>query len=103
VQDAASLIGCLAENDCEGNFQIFNGGSGQRQTVLDILLALVDELQVKTKVEMCGRVKEGDPRHYWADTSKVEEIGWKARYSFSDGLKEYIEWFSKRKLLELRL
>ncbi len=91
VKDATELIYLLAQSQEE--YDVFNGGSGSRITVRKILLILAEELQTSSKICMGNESKKGDPKHYWADISKAQELGWTAQYKVADGLREYVKWF----------
>lgn len=95
VSDAASLVSCLAQKDL--GFAIFNGGSGSRVSVAEILSKLVVELKVSTEVVMGGQIKVGDPVHYWADNSTARELGWEPEIELGYGIREYASWFGKQK------
>ncbi len=91
VKDAAELIYLLANR--QTGYEIFNCGSGRRVTVKEILSILIKELQVSTKICMGNENKIGDPRHYWADILKVQQLGWTPQYEIANGLQEYVDWY----------
>lgn len=95
VQDAAELICLLAKSPV--GFEIFNGGSGKRMTVEEILSMLSGELGTSTEILMGNEDKPGDPRHYWADISRARQLGWAPRHKIEDGLREYAKWFKSHR------
>lgn len=91
VSDAARLI--VAASQLEDPFTVLNGGSGQRSTVLDSLTLLKKQLGSSSIIEFSGEVREGDPRHFLADMTRSNAIGWLPKVSFQDGFQEYAAWF----------
>lgn len=91
VRDAVSLIHLLVKSAT--GFEIFNGGSGERRTVSEILFMLSHALGKPAEILMGNENKKGDPLHYWADIAKAEKIGWTPQHKIERGLQEYVEWF----------
>lgn len=91
VSDAARLI--VAAAQLEDPFTVLNGGSGQRSTVLDTLTLLREQLGSSSCIEFNGEVREGDPRHYLADMTRANAIGWLPKVSLREGFQEYAAWF----------
>ncbi len=94
VADAAELIFSLSEIITNG-FEIYNGGSGRRLTVNEILTILSMELGSSVTFVMGGENKPGDPKHYWADIQKALKLGWSPQTDIKTGLREYVHWFTK--------
>lgn len=100
VKDAAELIFLLAES--EGTDEIVNGGTGEIRTNQQILNHMASLFEVDgQEVAFNQEYREGDPKHYWADSLRSKEKGWQPEIGIEDGLKEYVEWFRKQKKLEL--
>lgn len=95
VEDAAELIYLLSKSP--SGFDIVNGGSGTRIAVKDILAMLSDELETTVDILMGNENKPGDPKHYWANISKVQKLGWIPQVKIEDGLHEYVQWFKSHK------
>lgn len=93
IEDAVNLIYLMSQVN-EG-FRVVNGGSGERETVLKILLRLKKILDTEVEVVMNGNCKEGDPLHYWADIAKLRYLGWKPQKDLEIGLLEYVDWFQE--------
>jgi UDP-glucose 4-epimerase len=90
VDDAAALMAAFSKS-CP-SFKVVNGGSGERVTVSQVLHQLRDALGGSTRLEFNGAVKEGDPRHYHADTRQAQALGWQPSISLSQGLRDYAQW-----------
>jgi nucleoside-diphosphate-sugar epimerase len=91
VQDAVDLIYLLSKSSA--GFEIFNGGSGNRMTVKEILCMLSHEIGLSVEILMGNENKQGDPRHYWADITRLQKLGWAPQHKIKAGLREYVEWF----------
>ncbi len=73
--------------------RIYNVGTGHARTVRDVAEALARVLGVAIQPEVTGRFRAGDIRHCSADISSIErELGFAARISFAEGLRELLVW-----------
>jgi UDP-glucose 4-epimerase len=91
ARDAAQLVVDAAR--LEAPFTVLNGGSGQRVTVLETLIALRAQLRSNTEIKFNGTVRPGDPRYYHADMSRAAGMGWQPVVKLEEGFNEYAEWF----------
>ena len=96
VKDAAKLIFLLAEST--GTGEIVNGGTGEVRTNRQILNQMAALFAgAGQEVAFNQEYREGDPKHYWADTLRSKEKGWQPEIIIEDGLEEYVEWFRKQR------
>lgn len=78
----------LQEKGCE----IWNVGTGQGYSVLDIKNGFENVNQLKIVYEIVER-RDGDLASFYADPSKIKrELGWEAQYKLSDMLKDSWNW-----------
>jgi len=71
---------------------IFNIGTGEPYSVLDLVNAFEKVNNIKLNYEFGSR-REGDLPAVWAEVSKAEKIlGWKAQYSLEDMCKDSWNW-----------
>lgn len=91
IDDATALILKISERN--DRFSIFNGASGDRVTVRAVLEMLREELGVEARIQFNGAVREGDPRYYHADVTKLRNIDWVATVPLADGIRRYADWF----------
>jgi UDP-glucose 4-epimerase len=100
----AGEIGNLNDKNSDLNqYDVFNIGSDDTITVMQIAKIVIDQLSLKNenvKTEFKnsfkdGRGWEGDIPDFWLDCSKLKGIGWKPKYSSRDAVlrtcKEYIK------------
>lgn len=93
VKDVARAIR-LAMEKPEADGEVFNVGSGNKYTILEIADKLAEVMgKENLKAEVTGKYRVGDIRHCFADTTKTEKLlGFKPEVKFEDGLYELAEW-----------
>jgi dTDP-L-rhamnose 4-epimerase len=77
-----------AGQDGEARIAIYNVGSGQPRTVLDLAEALTEAVGGPRPV-VTGQFRRGDVRHVTADSTRIRaELGWQPRVVFREGIAE---------------
>lgn len=87
----------LAKQEEKPGVEIFNVGTGNGNTVLEVVQTFekVNQLQLPYTV---GPRRSGDVEQIWASTSKAENIlQWKPRHTLSDALRDAWNWEQKLK------
>jgi UDP-glucose 4-epimerase len=82
----------LLENQAEERFEVFNIGTGDGYSVLDVINTFekVNGLPVPHRI---GERREGDVIQVWADTSRVNSVlGWKTQRGLEDMLRDAWRW-----------
>jgi dTDP-L-rhamnose 4-epimerase len=74
--------------------EVFNVGSGQPQTVLDIASRLARVMgRSEVRPEILGKYRVGDIRHCFADISKARAVlGYEPQVTLDDGMAELASW-----------
>jgi UDP-glucose 4-epimerase len=93
IDDAVHLIYKLTEL-MPSNI-VVNGASGNRITVRAIIEMLQYILNPSIKIIFNNIVRQGDPRFYFADVSKIKQIGWQPNVTLATGISDYLTWFRK--------
>ncbi len=76
----------------EGNFEIFNVGTGKGSTVLEVVKAFEESTGVKLDYKI-GPRRAGDVEQVWGDVSKAEkELNWKAELGLEDMMRSAWAW-----------
>lgn len=89
----------LLENKQKKNFEIFNLGTGEGYTVLQLIREFEKATGVKVKHKIVAR-RPGDIEKVWADTSFANtELGWKAEIALEDTLRSAWNWEKKYRAL----
>jgi dTDP-L-rhamnose 4-epimerase len=87
VRDVASANLAAIEwtaNQPAETSRAFNVGSGVVHTIADLAL------QLSPRIEVTGEYRLGDVRHITASSARLrDELGWSARVSFEDGMREF--------------
>jgi dTDP-L-rhamnose 4-epimerase len=75
--------------------QVYNIGSGQDRSVLDVARSLARAMGRDIAPEVTGKSRTGDIRHCFADISKAQaELGYAPRMDFGEGLAELVNWLA---------
>jgi UDP-glucose 4-epimerase len=78
-----------------GEIEFFNVGTGNGQTVLEVIESFERSTGQKLAYELVDR-RQGDIEQIWADTTKVEHVlGWKASRSLDEMTHSAWEWEKK--------
>ncbi len=76
-------------------YEVFNLGTGEGSTVLDVILTFQSVNGVKINYQVAER-RPGDVEKVWADTRKANEVlGWKTELGLDVMLKSAWEWEKK--------
>jgi dTDP-L-rhamnose 4-epimerase len=93
VHDIA-LASILAMEKPEADYEVFNIGSGNSYSVVEIagkLSAILNKEDLEP--EITGKYRVGDIRHCFSDISKARQIlGYEPRVTLESGLSELAEW-----------
>ena len=82
----------LLENRNKDDFEIFNLGTGQGVSVLELINVFEKVSGVKLNYKIAGR-RYGDVEQVWADTAYANnELGWVAQSTLEETLKSAWDW-----------
>ncbi|MFC1570209.1 NAD-dependent epimerase/dehydratase family protein [Candidatus Omnitrophota bacterium] len=98
VKDVAKA-NVLAMEKEEADYEVFNVGSGEVETILGIAEVLSGKIAPGKDIqpEVTNAFREGDVRHCFADTSKIARVlGFKPQLKFADGIMELVEWVRRQ-------
>ena len=85
----------MLDNKSEDKLEIFNIGTGQGLSVLQLLNAFETATGVKVPHKIVGR-REGDIVQIWANPKKANEVlGWKAEVPIEDTMRSAWKWQQK--------
>lgn len=82
----------LLEGKNEENYEVFNVGTGQGSSVLEVIASFERVSGTKLNYKIVGR-RSGDIVSAYADTAKANEVlGWKAESSLDEAMKSAWDW-----------
>jgi dTDP-L-rhamnose 4-epimerase len=94
----ATILGI--ENEAADN-NIFNVGSGEPVTVLEVAQALIKNYKNEVPLNITGNYRLGDIRHNFADLTKIETtLAFKPLVSFNEGIYKFCEWVNTQDIKE---
>lgn len=80
----------------KGGYEVFNVGTGEGASVLEAIQAFEEATGISIPYRI-GPRRPGDVEQIWADTQKAErELGWSARYTLSDAMRDAWKWEQER-------
>lgn len=89
----------LALENSAADHQVFNVGTGVPVDVLEVVQELTTNYGVPVKSRISGNYRLGDIRHNFADMTKINKaLGFTAKTSFKDGIKQFTDWVSQQQL-----
>jgi dTDP-L-rhamnose 4-epimerase len=96
VEDVAQAFVLAMEHPAAPG-EVYNVGSGQDRSVEEVADLLARAMNKTIAPEITGKARIGDIRHCIADITKVQQdLGYKPRRDFSEGLAELAEWVAKQ-------
>ena len=91
-----ALILAMRRREADG--QVFNVGTGQAITVMEVASVLASSLGKRIAPKILGSFREGDVRHNLADISKISRmLGYKARVGFREGMEQLASWIKDQR------
>lgn len=83
----------------EANGHVFNVGTGVAIDVLTVAQTLCKHYGIDVPLTVSGNYRLGDIRHNYADITLANQIlGFKPRWSFDAGIKQFSEWVNRQEL-----
>ena len=89
VDDLANACLYLLENDKDG---VVNIGSGEEVSIEKLAMLIKDVIGYKGVIEYDANMPDGSSRKF-LDSSKINEMGWRACTDLLSGIKKTYKWF----------
>ncbi|MFC3198708.1 UDP-glucose 4-epimerase GalE [Parapedobacter deserti] len=87
-----AAIRLLENGNPNGNFDVFNVGTGRGYSVLEVIAAFEEATGVKLDYQI-GPRRAGDVEQVWGDVSKsTKELGWKAELGIAEMMQSAWRW-----------
>lgn len=72
--------------------QVYNLANGVEVTIKEAATQFVKYYDSSIKINFNNQVRSGDPINWRADITKISSLGFRASYTFDDGIKETALW-----------
>ena len=73
---------------------IYNIGTGEERTNLEVTHAILEEVGADKELIEFVDDRPGHDQRYALNSSKIQSLGWEPKYSFEQGLKTTVEYYS---------
>ena len=74
--------------------EVYNIGGNNEKKNIEIVRLILNYLEKSENLIKYVEDRLGHDRRYAIDSSKIqEELGWKPRYNFEDGIRDTVEWY----------
>ncbi|OQA05160.1 MAG: UDP-glucose 4-epimerase [Firmicutes bacterium ADurb.Bin373] len=94
VKDAVQAALVVAEKGALRG-ETYNLASGKATSILELTRKIADELDASPVFNFSGDLRAGEPDKWVFDQSRLAEIGFKPKYSLSEGIRETSKWIKK--------
>lgn len=71
---------------------VYNLANGSETTIADASQAFINNFDSTLSIQFNNKQREGDPKNWIADITKIKSIGYNSKYTFTEGIKTTIEW-----------
>ncbi len=96
VEDHCSAIDLVLHHGREG--EVYNIGGNNERRNIDIVRLILRELGKDESLIRFVEDRPGHDRRYAIDATRIRnELGWKPRYSFREGIRETIKWYIRNR------
>jgi dTDP-glucose 4,6-dehydratase len=93
VSDHCRAVEFLLDHGTPG--EIYNVGGGNERTNLEITEKILELLNKDESMIEYVTDRPGHDFRYSLDCGKLHSLGWSPRYSFEDGLKDTVTWYTR--------
>ncbi len=86
----------LVMENIDAHQKIYNVGTGNPLTLIDIARTLIDEMGSQVTPKILNQYRVGDMRHCFPDITRLQKIGFKPKVTFKSGVSEFVEWVKQQ-------
>jgi len=94
IEDAIQILIAAAQKASCTPF-IVNGGTGISTSVYDVATTLCEAWVESPQIKFSGKQRSGDPFSLIADTQRLHNLGFVAKYKLAEGIEKYVRWFKQ--------
>jgi UDP-glucose 4-epimerase len=93
IDDVMQAIHCVVNHQqANSGFTVFNVANGAEESINSVASLFLKHYAPNVAVKFIGQAKEGDPKNWRADITKLSQIGYKRTVSMEEGIIRYAEW-----------
>ncbi|WP_313386838.1 NAD-dependent epimerase [Chishuiella sp.] len=94
IEDIVQGIIITLHHPCNKNiaYQLFNIGNGSPVSLMYFIECIENSLGVKAKKNMLP-MQPGDVPRTWADTTSLNQLGYRSTTPIEEGIQQFVEWF----------
>ena len=92
VDDLSNAIAFIIQH--RPDIKLLNVGSGKEILIKDLVMLIKDIVQFKGEIKFDHTKPDGNPRKLM-DSSKLQNLGWRASINLEEGLKKTYDWYIK--------
>jgi len=82
----------LVFEDARANGQVYNVGSGQAGSVLQLAECVAARAGTGSRPQVTGEYRFGDTRHIISDIARLRALGWEPAGTIASNTDEYLAW-----------
>lgn len=75
-------------------YRVANIGNGKPVALMAFISEIEKNLKIKAQKDLLP-MQPGDVPKTWADTSKLEQLGYESNFSIQQGVKNFIDWYKE--------
>jgi dTDP-glucose 4,6-dehydratase/UDP-glucose 4-epimerase len=94
IDDLVNSIDLIIKN-ANFNGEVYNIASGIEINIKTLAEILLQKIEFTGELKFNKIVRQGDPRFWLADITKIETLGYIPKMNFDEGLTKTIEWLKK--------
>ena len=94
VQDVARAAVAIA-NNAQLKGEVYNVASGRSYSIIQLIKMISRSLGKDPEIKSTGDLRIGDPVFWEFDIKKLENLGFKPKFSLDQGISITKEWYSK--------
>ena len=95
VHDHCSAIDLVLHEGVNG--EVYNIGGHNERTNLEVVKTIINTLGKSEELIEFVTDRQGHDKRYAIDPTKLEQLGWKPKFTFENGIVQTIEWYLNNK------
>ena len=92
VADVVDALLLICERSPMGG-EAYNLASGRPVTVQDLARLIAETMGLSPEIRFSGATTSGDTSHWFANTQRINSLGYKPRVGLAEGLQHTVDWY----------